>query len=149
MAVIKAHRAALLTTPDDLENQFYEAMREGDIDKLAAVWAEDDEVFCVHPGGPRVIGPAAVRASFEALFAGGGIRVAAERVRRVHTVSSATHSVVERVDIATAEGPQTAWVIATNVYVKTVQGWRMVAHHSSPGTSREPAEVIEAPSVLH
>ncbi len=149
MPVIKAHRVAPLTSPDDLETQFYEALREGDLDKLSAVWADDDEVFCVHPGGPRVIGPAAIRASFDAIFSNGAIPVHAERVRRVHMVSSATHSVVERVDIVTAEGPQTAWVLATNVYVKTEQGWRMVAHHSSPGSQREPVEVIEAPSVLH
>lgn len=149
MPVIKAHRAALLTSPDDLEAQFYEAMREGDIDKMMAVWGDDEEIFCIHPGGPRVVGGAAVRASFEAIFANGAIPVVAERVRRVHTVACATHGVVERVDLATAEGTQTAWVVATNVYVKTAQGWRMVAHHASPGSHREPVEVIEAPTTLH
>jgi ketosteroid isomerase-like protein len=41
-------------------------------------------------------------------------------------------------------------VLATNVYVKTAQGWRMVAHHASPGS--EPAELVasgKTPSTLH
>jgi hypothetical protein len=42
-----------------------------------------------------------------------------------------------------------AWVIATNVYHRTAQGWRLVAHHASPGTTSEIQEVSDAPAVLH
>ena len=47
------------------------------------------------------------------------------------------------------DGPQNAWVVATNVYAKTVHGWRMVAHHASPGLRTEPPEVLTAKPVLH
>ena len=33
-----------------------------DVDKLMALWADDDDVFCVHPGGPRVVDKAAALA---------------------------------------------------------------------------------------
>ena len=49
----------------------------------------------------------------------------------------------------TDEGPQVAYVLATNVYVKTSLGWRLVAHHASPGSAQELPEVGETPSVLH
>ena len=52
-------------------------------------------------------------------------------------------------DVVTIEGPRTGWIVATNVYVKTSQGWRMVAHHASPGAPDELPEIGEAPSVLH
>ena len=138
-----------MASPDDVEAQFYEALREADIDKLMAVWADDEEVVCIHPGGPRLVGAAAVRAGFEAVFASGAVRAQPERVRRVHTLSAAMHSVVERVAVGTSEGTRTGWVMATNVYLKTSHGWRMVAHHASPGTANEPPELVEAPSVLH
>ena len=141
--------AHLMASPDDAEAQFYEALRDGDIDKLMAVWADDDEVVCVHPGGPRIVGPRAIRTAFEAIFAEGRIQAEIERVRRVHTLDAAMHSVVERVHLALPQGPRTAFVMATNVYVKTTQGWRMVAHHASPGTDTEAPEIAEAPSVLH
>ena len=35
---------ALLSAPEDAEAQFYEALQAGDIDKLMAVWADEDEV---------------------------------------------------------------------------------------------------------
>jgi len=56
---------------------------------------------------------------------------------------------VERVEVITPQGPQQAWVIATNVYHKTPQGWRMVAHHTSPGTSHDAGDQGLSPMVLH
>jgi uncharacterized protein (TIGR02246 family) len=141
--------AALMASPDDTEQQFYEALQRGDIERLMAVWSDDDEITCVHPGGPRVIGPAAIRAAFDAMFANGAIDAQPEKVRRVLTQSCAVHSVIERIQVMTDEGPQVAWVVATNVYVKTAQGWRLVAHHASPGSPRELPEMGDVPAVLH
>ena len=142
--------AALHASPDELEAQFYEALQQGDIERMMAVWADDDEVVCVHPGGARVIGPAAIRASFEAIFANGGVPAQPEQVHRLHTMGSAVHHLVERIRVATPEGEQSAWVLATNVFLKTAQGWRMVAHHASPGTAQEiHARADALPTVLH
>lgn len=103
----------------------------------------------MHPGGPRVVGAGAIRAAFDSMFANGTIDARPEKVRRLQTHSCAVHSVLEQVRVMTAEGPQSAWVIATNVYVKGAQGWRLVAHHASPGSPREVQEIAEAASVLH
>ncbi len=130
--------AVLLGTPDEVEAQFYEALQQGDIEKLMAVWADDDEIVCIHPGGARVIGAAAIRASFEAVFATGGLRLRPEPPHRLQQAGLALHHLRERLEIATDQGPQTAWVLATNVYLKTALGWRLAAHHASPGTPHEP-----------
>jgi uncharacterized protein (TIGR02246 family) len=139
-----------MASPDDTEAQFYEALQRGDIERLMSLWADDDEVVCVHPGGQRLIGLAAIRASFEAIFANAPVPVQPAQVRRLHTLSSAVHHLVERVDVLTDQGMRTAWAVATNVYVKTMQGWRIVAHHASPGTVEEqPAAPGEFSSTLH
>jgi uncharacterized protein (TIGR02246 family) len=145
----KPPEIALMTSSDDAEAQFYEALQRADIEKLMAVWSDDDDICCVHPNGPRMIGAAAIRTAFEAMFGNGAIDARPERVRRVQTHDCAVHSVVERIQVMTDEGPQMAWVLATNVYVKTSLGWRLVAHHASPGTEQELPEVGETPSVLH
>jgi uncharacterized protein (TIGR02246 family) len=133
----KASSAHLLSSPDDVETQFYEALRDADLDKLMAVWSDDDDIVCVHPGGPCVVGARAIRASFEAIFANGGVPLQPENVRRVHTLGAAMHHLSEVVLVMSADGMQRASVVATNVYVKTAQGWRMVAHHASPGNGRD------------
>ena len=141
--------AHLMASPEDVEAQFYEALREADLDKLMALWADDDEVFCVHPGGPRLVGTLAIRLAFEAMFANGRIHAQPERVRRLHTLEVAVHTLVERIELRTEQGPRTGFVLATNVYLKTARGWRIAAHHASPGTAQDPPELSEAPAVLH
>jgi uncharacterized protein (TIGR02246 family) len=140
---------APLASPDEIEQQFYEALQRGDIERLMAVWSDDEDITCVHPGGPRVVGAGAIRAAFDAMFANGTIDARPEKVRRLQTHGCAVHSVLEQVRVMTEEGPQSAWVVATNVYVKGAQGWRLVAHHASPGSPREVQENVEAASVLH
>lgn len=146
----KLQAANLEGDADDVEAAFYDALQRGDIDKLMACWADEDEIFCIHPGGPRVVGTTAIRATFEAMFAdGGAVRAWPERVRKVLGMGSCVHNVLERVEVLSADGPATAWVIATNIYHRTAQGWRLVAHHASPGTTSEIQEVSDAPAVLH
>ena len=149
MKKTKLQAASLEGNADDVEAAFYQALQHGDIDKLMACWADDDEIVCIHPGGPRVVGAIAIRATFEAMFSNGSIRAWPERTRKTHAAAAAVHNVLERVEVLGPEGPAQAWVIATNVYFKTTQGWRMVAHHASPGTTSEIQEVSGAPQVLH
>lgn len=142
--------AALVDSPDDAEAAFYEAMQLGDLERMMAIWADEAEVVCVHPGGESAIGLAAVRASFDAIFAQRGVPVQPQGVRRLHTADAAVHHLVERVDVPTPDGPRSAWAQATNVYVRTAQGWRMVAHHVSPGSLQPPPVTsTEAPATLH
>lgn len=134
---------------DDIEAAFYDALQSGDIEKLMACWGDEDDIVCVHPGSARLVGPAAIRAAFDAMFSNGTVRAQPIKVRKVEAMSASVHSVLERIEVLTEEGPRHAYVIATNVYHKTAQGWRMVAHHASPGTPREMQEVSETPTVLH
>ena len=137
------------SSADDIEAAFYEALQTGDIDKLMACWADEDEIVCIHPGGPRLLGAGTIRAAFDAMFAHGAIQASAEKVHRVEALGCSVHSVLERIEVLTEEGPRHAYVIATNVYQKTPQGWRMVAHHASPGTPQELLEVSSTPTMLH
>jgi len=140
--------AALGGTPDDVEQAFYEAMRRGDLAQMMACWAEEDEVVCIHPGGMRVVGIGAIRASFEALFAQGPVQVYPQQVHRIDALASAVHHLLERVQSAGPEG-QTGWAQATNVYHKTAQGWRLVAHHASPASDQGLEALPGASAVLH
>lgn len=149
MPKAKTQAAIVGGSADDIEAAFYEALQAADIERLMACWADDDEIVCVHPGGPRVVGPGAIRATFDAIFSNGSIRAWPEQVRKVEALASVVHNVLERVEVLTESGPAQAWVLATNVYHKTAQGWRMVAHHASPGSRSEAQEINEAPQVLH
>jgi len=147
----KLQDAALGGTPDEVEAAFYEGLRGGDTEKVMSCWADEDDIVCIHPGGTRLLGAAAIRAAFEEMFSNGGtLHVDAAHVHQVQAVACAVHHVSERVEVQTQRGPMQAFVLATNVYVKTAQGWRMVVHHASPGTETQMQEDVSSlPKVLH
>ena len=138
----KALTAALMASPDDAEAQLYEALQTGDIDKLMATWADDDDIV-------RLVGAGPIRASFEAMFANGSIDARPLQVRCADGNGFSIHHVVEQVRIHGENGPQTVLVLVTNVYAKTPQGWRLLLHHASPASKGEVQEVVESPSTLH
>lgn len=146
-------RAAIVGgSADDIEAAFYEALQKGDLDQIMACWAEEEDIVCVHPGTPRLLGPAAIRHAFESLFSHGALQVRATQVQRVQALASAVHSVVEQVEVTMRDGAQAATVYATHVFHKTPQGWRLVARHASPGQAGEGEgrpQAVRAERVLH
>jgi ketosteroid isomerase-like protein len=145
----KQHAATIGGSSEDVENAFYEALQNADIEKLMSCWADDDEIVCIHPGGPRIVGLAAIRASFEELFLAGSIYAKPERLIKLSSLTSAVHSVVEKVEIMLPDGPQKAFSATTNVYQRTPLGWRLVIHHASPGSTTEPKDLNISAQVLH
>jgi uncharacterized protein (TIGR02246 family) len=136
----------IFPTAQDTENAFYEALERGDLEAMMAVWAEDEEIICVHPTGPRLSGQDQVRESWAKIFSGGaGPRVQITQQVAVTGMMIAVHSVHENF---TVEGDARSQVpiVATNVYLRTAAGWRMIVHHASPApVQAEPAQTREAP----
>ncbi len=143
--MLKAKTRAVILggSAEEIEAAFYEALQAGDIGQLMACWGDEDEIVCVHPGGPRLIGALAIRASFEVLFANGPIPAWPERVSKLASLGCAVHSVIERIGVV----PQ--GVVATNVYLKTALGWRMVVHHANTGADRDGTDAGVIPELLH
>src|SRR3954470_23105250 len=134
-------------TAQDAENAFYEALDRADLEAMMAVWAEDEEIVCVHPGGPRLAGHAQVRDSWRRLFTGGGTKIHVTQRVAMQAMMVTVHSVHETT--ATPGGKRDAvTVAATNVYLRTASGWRMILHHASLGPAQQDAERTEKPPKL-
>ena len=144
--------ARIFPTAQDAENAFYEALERCDLEGMMAVWAEDDEIVCVHPAGTRLTGQDEVRESWAKLFAAGPrARVAVERQVAISGMMLAVHSVFETFNLPAAKGQaQPAPIVATNVYLRTAAGWRMIVHHASPAPAQpQAAQRDVAPKILH
>lgn len=133
-----------LATPELSEAAFYAAFQAADLQSMMAVWADDDKIACVHPGGPLLVGHAQVEESWRRILNGG------ERARlrvvlrsRLHAPGLAVHVVEEHLTFVGDEGPRRP-VISTNVYRLTANGWRLVLHHAAPSAVR--AEARETPA---
>lgn len=136
----------IFASPQDVEAAFYEALERSDIDAMMAVWAEDEEVVCVQPGGPRLIGYTMIREAWQRIFANGRkLQVRLSQQKTVTTPFAVVSALLEHI-VSLDDGKLSAPVAATNIYVRGALGWRMVAHHASPVP---PSSVSEEPRILH
>jgi ketosteroid isomerase-like protein len=136
----------IFTSPQEVETAFYEALERGDLETMMNVWSEDEEIVCVHPGGPRLAGYALVREGWRHIFEGGTrLKVQLLALSTVHAPFTAMHSVIEQITVI-GQKHLAAPVVATNVYIRGALGWRMIVHHSSPVP---PSSIGDAPQVLH
>ena len=141
-----SRRNKLYPTPEDAENAFYDAFERADLAGMMTVWAEEDDVVCIHPQGPRLLGFESVRESWMQIFSGGvsRLRMRTVEARKFDGQTVAVHSVVEVLSVPGQQGP-TQSVCATNVYELTDHGWRMVVHHASP-LSEPPTAPADEPA---
>jgi ketosteroid isomerase-like protein len=140
----------IFPTAQDAENAFYEALERADLEGMMAVWAEDEDIVCVHPGGPRLTGQDQVREGWARIFAAGGrARVHIAQQVAISAMMLAVHSVHENFTLEGEAQPRPP-VVATNVYLRTAAGWRMIVHHASPGVvPPAPARREPPPKFLH
>jgi uncharacterized protein (TIGR02246 family) len=142
-------KRALFTTPQEAEAAFYEAFEKGDLDAMMDVWADDDDIVCVHPGGPRLAGTEQVREAWRQIFAAGqNLRFRLNKQQALNGMTLVVHSVYELITVA-GEARARQPAIATNVYMRTENGWRMVVHHASPAPATPETEGKRAPKTLH
>lgn len=139
--------ATIFDTAEAAEEAFYDAMQRGDLAAMMSLWADDDDAVCIHPGGARLAGLAAIRDGFEAIFASGGLEIRPSRVRAVRGASIEVRTLVER--IVAVEGGKSRVIecAATNVYVKSALGWRILLHHGGPAVDPASAGSAAAESV--
>jgi uncharacterized protein (TIGR02246 family) len=123
----------------------YEALESADVDRMAAVWDEADPeaLVCVHPGWPMLRGRAQVLRSFSAIMANTpyiqffltdvDVRVAGD---------TAVVTCTENILTAVSQDASSAQAVATNVFRRRPEGWRLQVHHGSPvmGTLEEVAD---------
>jgi uncharacterized protein (TIGR02246 family) len=135
----------------ECEQAFYEALEAGDADAVADLWLDDGDVCCVHPGRPRLMGHAAVKASWAAILENGPLRIRIAARKTMDTPTVSVHSLIEEVQVAQGGQQQLVHVIATNTYVKTQAGWKMVLHHGSavPGGQTQDIDIEERAGRLH
>lgn len=136
------------TTPQEAEAAFYDALERADLDAMMGVWAEDDEIVCIHPGGIRLVGVAAVRDSWRQIF----LQARKMQVRcsgGIHTegLMLAVSWVMEQFYLP-GETRNYPPVTATNVFHKDSDGWRMLSHHASPVPAQQET-TEDGPRILH
>lgn len=136
-------------TAQDVETAFYEALERADLEAMLEVWADDEEVVLIHPGGPRIVGYEKVRESWTQIMGSRQrlqVRISNQSV--VQGMMFAIHSLHENITVVGENRPRPP-IAVTNAYVRTGSGWRMVAHHASPAPGTPAEAPADGPKILH
>ncbi len=138
-----------LLSAEAVEEAFYDALRKGDLAAMMALWADDEEVICIHPNGPRHVGLDSVRASWESILSAGGIDMRIRAIKAHSGAVLAVHSVIEVITVRGNRGTETVECVATNVFVKGPGGWRLLIHHATQADEGEAAPAVPSGAILH
>ncbi len=141
-----ADRQAVLAAVD----AFYAALQALDLKAMGEVWARREQDICVHPGWEILEGWPLIRESWRAIFANTGFMRAYASEVRVELIGDLARATnVE--NLMTVAGAQTAHsqIAATNLFLRTEQGWRMILHHGSPMALRHSVEEVDPDEPAH
>src|SRR5262245_52969842 len=99
---------------------------------MDAVWAHGEHVGCVHPGWPLLTGWPAVRDSWSAIFTNTEeMRFTISDVRVVATREIAVVTCTENILSEVGGRIAATSVLATNVFERGPEGWRLILHPAS------------------
>ncbi|MFF2958649.1 nuclear transport factor 2 family protein [Streptomyces sp. NPDC057963] len=137
-----AEAAADIAAVEQANTAFYEAMERGDFEELSGLWlpGEDLTVSCVHPGWPVLTGRGEVLRSYALIMANTEyIQFFLTDVGVAMTGDTALVTCTENIlsggpaEDGNALGPLVGQlVVATNVFRRTTDGWKLWSHHGSP-----------------
>ncbi|MEV7276757.1 nuclear transport factor 2 family protein [Streptomyces sp. NPDC093111] len=134
----EADRAAV----EAANTAFYEALEQGDFDGITDLWLDDGAtpISCVHPGWPVLSGRGEVLRSYALIMANTDyIQFFLTDVEISLTPDVAVVTCTENIlsggpaEDGAALGPLVGQlVVATNVFRRTSDGWKVWSHHGSP-----------------
>lgn len=121
-----------LTQVKRANERFYRAFESLDMARMAAMWVQAERAKCVHPGWELLTGWEAIGQSWEAIFANTDAMHFVLTEVTVHVYGRvAWVTCVENLS-DTPDSPQLTRLLATNIYEKIDDEWRIVHHHASP-----------------
>jgi ketosteroid isomerase-like protein len=121
----------VFATAQAAEEAFYDALLRADLNAMMALWSEDDDAACVHPGGQRMVGFEAIREAWAATFENGGVDARPVDARMHETPNCAVHHLLEQVIVRNDGKQHLIQVAVVNVFVKDSAGWKLFVHHAS------------------
>ena len=121
-----------LTAVEQANASFYQAFETLDIARMELVWSHGEQVQCVHPGWPILVGWEAVRTSWATIFENTAeMRFTLSNVEAVVAGDQAWVTCTENI-LSEVSGRLTVTaILATNLFERDGGDWRIVHHHAS------------------
>ena len=120
-----------------VNERFYKALEELDLEQMQRLWLHEPWVRCIHPGWDVLVGWEQVRESLEQIFASAGWMRVTPTECNIHVFGDVGMvACAENITASRDSDVGVAVAQATNLFRRTPEGWRMFHHHASPAPVR-------------
>lgn len=122
--------------------EFYRAFRTRDTGAMARLWAEQADLVCIHPGWAALTDRAEILESWRGILESRDAPPIACRDETVRFLGAAAVVIcVETIGGGT--------LMATNIFVREGESWRLALHQASPTARSLPSSAPEPSRTLH
>lgn len=114
--------------------QFYDAFGALDLAAMDDICLDSDQALCVHPGWQPLVGWEIIRESWRRIF--DNTTLMHFNIRYINVVVEGDCgwvTCVENITSVLQGRADNFGVLATNIFIRAGAGWRLIAHHASPG----------------
>jgi ketosteroid isomerase-like protein len=108
----------------DANDAFYRAFNAHDAAAMELVWSRNGSVACIHPGWQSLTGRDAVMASWRGILAG--------PAPTISCLEPTVHLLGDTAFILCIEEIPDGRLIATNIFIREEDQWRLVHHQAGP-----------------
>ena len=116
-----------------INEAFYRSFEGLDISAMDHIWAHQEYVTCIHPGWSIRVGWPAVRDSWVVIFNNTFSMQFQLTELQVQVAADVAWVIcTENITSRVGESEQNSVVVATNLYERIGESWKIIHHHGSP-----------------
>ena len=104
---------------------FYEAFSNRDFSSMERIWSEGEHIAVIHPGWPALMGRRPVISSWKRIMEGG-------MSPKVSCIDAQATMLGETAIVVCTEILSDTELVATNIFCREEDDWKLIHHHSGP-----------------
>lgn len=120
------------SSPQDVEDAFYDAIDENDPQAMIPVWSSAQEAACLLPMQPLILGGEQIATHWQNLMLPGlQVEISVRHLHWIEGLDLAVHLVEETFSGDPSQGSRPP-IYGTNVYRREADGWKLLMHLNAP-----------------
>lgn len=109
----------------EANNAFYQAFNADNAEAMEGLWSNQHDIVVIHPGWPALYGRESVLSSWRQIIESGNNQ-------NIHCLDVKVCMLGDSALVTCIEEIQQSRLMATNIYVREGDVWKIVHHHAGP-----------------
>ena len=134
--------STVFESPAEVEDAYYDAIDECDLEKMMSTWADSPEVVCLLPMQPMHHGKDAITEMWKPMLDPNlKVEITVNHLQWTEAGDITIHLLEEMVTL-TDSGERQPPIYATNIYRRSKDGWHLLMHINAPAPPPPPPGVL-------